>query len=1198
MEPKKAKALSAVRIARASLAKLGEQSEEQVRGVMAALEGVRDKRRARVVDFAGEAGELAQLDTDRKLRTEALLKVLVDKLTAAAHAVHGEAERLVEQRAGSLNSVLLENRSSMKLLESKLTVQTLEVSKVNKARWHKGLLLWRRQRHRHSMQLVMRRIRSNEFRQPESIVEACEQIQDQQTAVFQARKDLTDELFGVSHKKLTVAVVRQFEEQNTGLNDRAQEGFDSMLSDLKDLREALEVSAEQMLGELGLQLELIDAKSEWKGHESVTGLIDAEVRPPLRDQLDQVAQLLVEVADSLSRQEELQHYAVTKMIAWFLALAKKQEQLKKRVEEFEVNYHGEVEDCEKDFEDESQRNEDSMNRLHDEINDAAHHETLDELKQKTFDHLDLMAVGYRGHADQLLNIHNRYPPGAAMLIRRETRGYCQDLGLALQPQEEAEAFATDRAEELAAAEAEAVAALGEEASEEAKEAAVQQLREAAAAREPEILQAEAAAAEALQEAAGWPEGSSTGCSVLERMSLHELRLEVVAEHLMSTTTGGTPPEAVEATPAVAEGGEEGAEGDMVPEHKEPAFADGTLALQALHFDDEWLEPRFGTVQKGIFKNLTSYVAHLGRVDTPMCCEEVRRDLDQQLRKHTNRKGEVQVEWYVPRYGTVAKHKDKFERHLVDVAQKCQDQDDAVDAIFQELQDAEAQYCQRLVSLRERLGEAQTLPVLTSFDRQANDFAAGFKDSCKSGLQRLLDLGSRAVQALQRDNRAFLNMCRSGDEQYSESEIQFYGAEVEELNTTLEQRGQQRTQRARELEGKFEEKRKTPLAEFSTAYAEAVELLCASKGLGRKYGEPRRKAQERVRTLMARAETVRQNIEQLLEYVQQLCSVHVPEDGSLEVSSIPRSPALIRIKDYFKRSGDAWTLPGELMGTVYVVVCTMSVLGTHLGAFKGAKAPNYQLAALPTLRVLREDETLMPPAEEQQQVQQLAQKGEAALPEERAAVAAAVKTATSLEMEAALRENCLMNVMGPLMKSEHYTGEIASIVKASNEAYAGQAGGTPDFMLKFLSEMQTHSEHTRQEAARGLRAWGTELREQTLLGLGEVLYAELTARSLAELRQATKEVRQKSVVRWAECDSLRTSHEQQLNPGLSNPNAETKLLALVDAEAARHEMALAMCGNDRENMAGVCRDLSMAKSRDSHRRSHKTTTKQQANHDNL
>mmetsp|Transcript_61884 Transcript_61884/g.109955 ORF Transcript_61884/g.109955 Transcript_61884/m.109955 type:complete len:1538 (-) Transcript_61884:220-4833(-) len=1180
IDPTQAKALAAERAAHQALRALGERTESEVKGILVRLEAETKERKRRVLAFAGEDGELARIDDARKLRTEELLKVLVDELTAAAHVVHGEAERLVEQRASALNSVLLENRKAMRQLEAKLSVQTLELSKANKARWHKGLLLWKQQRHRHSMHVVMKRIRSNEFRQPDSLVEAVGRVGEHQAHVFRQRQDLVDELFSIPQRKLTVAAVRNLEEQNTQLNDKAQEAFDAFLVELKELREALEVSAEQMIGGLSLELELHDARQEWKGHESVANLIDADVRPPLRECLDQVAALLRAVADKLSRQEEALHHGVTRILAFFLSLAKKQEQLKKRVDEFEVQYNGEVEDCEKDFEETCDQNENRMKQLHDQIDDAAHHETLDELKQKTFDHLDSMALGYRGHADQLLSIHNRYPGEAADLIRKETRGYCEDLGLALDPVEEAEVFASERAaanaelEAQATADAEAAVGPAPETQDEAAlaahreqvatavEAALAEVRQAAEAREADALAHEAEAAEPLAEISEWPDGAGTGCRVLERLELPNLAEVVLAP----------------VTPGEGEGGEEGAEaeadGDGTGDEQmlEPHFADGTSALDTLSFENSWLEHHLASTRDSIFKNITSMRQYLDRVDIVGACEEVRRDLDQRLRRHTNRKGEVQVEWYVPRYGTVAKHKDKFERHLVDVARKCQDQDDSVDEVFQEVDNAETQFKQSLVDLRQRLGEAETLPVLTSFERQASDMSVALKESCKSALRRLLDLSSRAPQALQKDNRAFLTMCRSGDEQYSESEIIFYGGEIEELNATLDQRAQQRAQRARELEGQIEEKRKAPLAEFSEAYAVAVETLCASKGYGRKYGEPRRKAQERVRTLIAQASTVRSNMQMLLDYVQQILDLELPQDGGMDSSDLPISPPIMKLRHFFRTGGDSWTFTGEMLGMLYVVVCAMAGLGSHLDAFKDSQVPRYQLSAVPALRILREDEVFMPSAETQQEVSRRAQQDIAALEDadERAAAEIALKDQQSLQAETALREDGLLRVLGPLLKSEHFNVEIQSIVKASNEAYAGQAGGTPDFMQKFLSEMQLSSEHARQEASRGLRSWGDDLRETTLLRLGDTLFAELSSRAIAELLRATKDSQQKTVQRWADCDKLRALHEQRLNPGLANPNAEAELLALIEAEAQRHESALSTCRQDRESTATALR----------------------------
>eukprot|EP00913_Durusdinium_trenchii_P012976 g12184.t1 len=1297
IDPAKAKAVAAENAALKALRSLGERTEGEVRGILAAE----------------------------------LLKTLVEALTAAAHVVHGEAERIVEGHALSFDEVLLDNRKAMNQLEAKLTVQALEDNKDYKVRWHKGLLLWKQQRHRHSMAVVMRRIRSNEFRQPDSLVEAVAKVREHQAFVFLQRRDLMEE----TGNRLTVAAVRQLEEQNTQLNDRAQETFDTLLVELRELREALNVSAEQMLGELGLELE------EWKGHDSVANLIDAEVRPPLRECLDPVAEMLQLLSNKLTHQEEALHLAVTGVITFFSNLAKRQELLKKRVEEFEVNYNGEVEDCEKDFEDTCERNENKMKELHTAIDDAAHHETLEELKQETFDHLDQMAE--------------------TVALKAERAAHAAQL----------------EADAIAAAEAAHAAPDGEdEAAKEARlqalaaaiETAKTQLRQDAEAREAEAVEAEAAAFEGLEEKSLWvsaedvPLGrglewgkrgeqvdwsEGTGCKVLEKKSLPELRGTVLQEHPIDgpSDADGAP----DGTAAAADGADDGATDGS---DAEPVFADGTRALETLSFDHSWFEENLYGLREAIFQNLQTQKRYLDRVDIPAACEEVRRDLDQRLRRHTNRKGEVQVEWYVPRYGTVSKHKDRFERHLISVAHKCQDQDDAVEKALEEVEKAEEEFKQRLVR----------------------------------------------------------------EEQYSEPEIVYYGGEIQELNSTLDERMQERAQKAHDLEAAVDEKCKAPMHTFSEAYAAAVESLCASKGYGRKYGEPRRKAQERVRTLIARAKTVGSNVELLLDYVKKLLALPL-EDG-LEMSAMPPPPRIMSIRHFFERGGETWSFPSEALGVLYVAVCTMAELGTHLGAFKEAYVSKYELAAVPWLRILREDACLMPPAEQQQEEWNAHRKAEAAkkalsfrpvwltlefsrLPsmasafhggescharsensaENEAEAESAIQLSRSLEASSALRDDSLLRVLGPLMKSEKFNDEIQLVIKASHEAYAGQAsfvatglsrvcagflfvgsnssarndrspcrthlcsgrdvvavfvamgrrpgrswepksilvlllaslachlsfvsfigrgrtssvllrataeGGSsktgavvddsdldgegtdaPDkkkakfddilteadnfatsierksrrstavarvsledelrglsleddtdldmmmmsrarggraketslsyrinkwfeetkemivnptriqvtygmiffaTFLKFLSDMQVSCEHARQEDCRALRDWGDQLREETLMQLGEQLFSELTARALVALAKSAQEAQQQTVQLWIESDKKRALHEQRLSPRLADANKSAELEALVQAEEQRHQEATQTCQQDPRRMALVLR----------------------------
>ena len=137
----------------------------------------------------------------------------------------------------------------------------------------------------------------------------------------------------------------------------------------------------------------------------------------------------------------------------------------------------------------------------------------------------------------------------------------------------------------------------------------------------------------------------------------------------------------------------------------------------------------------------------------------------------------EVEWYVPRYRTVSKHKDKFERHLISVAHKCQEQDDAVERALEEVLAAEKDFEGQMLQLQGRLSDAETLPLLTSYERQASDLMVAFKDFCAQAIRSLTELSSRAPQALQKENQAFLMMCKKGEEQYSEPEIVYYGGEV-------------------------------------------------------------------------------------------------------------------------------------------------------------------------------------------------------------------------------------------------------------------------------------------------------------------------------------------------------------------------------------------------------------------------------------
>ena len=95
--------------------------------------------------------------------------------------------------------------------------------------------------------------------------------------------------------------------------------------------------------------------------------------------------------------------------------------------------------------------------------------------------------------------------------------------------------------------------------------------------------------------------------------------------------------------------------------------------------------------------------------------------------------------------------------------------------------------------------------------------------------------------------------------YSKSEVSYYKGEIDILNEELKKKKMERKGRRDNYADKLPSLQQEPLDLFLKSYADAVEKLCSEQGLGRKYGAPRRDAQERCRTMMARTATALHSI---------------------------------------------------------------------------------------------------------------------------------------------------------------------------------------------------------------------------------------------------------------------------------------------------------------------------------------------------
>ena len=77
--------------------------------------------------------------------------------------------------------------------------------------------------------------------------------------------------------------------------------------------------------------------------------------------------------------------------------------------------------------------------------------------------------------------------------------------------------------------------------------------------------------------------------------------------------------------------------------------------------------------------------------------------------------------------------------------------------------------------------------------------------------------------------------------------------MDEINDMIAKCKETRLAKVEELVAEIERLKVDPDTEFNTAYKSSIEELSAKDGLGKTYGQPRRFAQERLRSEMTKCE---------------------------------------------------------------------------------------------------------------------------------------------------------------------------------------------------------------------------------------------------------------------------------------------------------------------------------------------------------
>jgi hypothetical protein len=893
---------------------LGAREESEINAIMVSLDAAIEHRQQEVDSFQRD---LERIEQWRKAQMELLLRQLTKKMTEAAHEVHGVIERIIERESLKASELLLTNGNAQADVIARLQVSCYEKKKECRTRWHDGMVAWRRMRHHHAIDMCLARINSREFRNPTALVEIFKSLREQQRTFFQRRFDLAQKAIDVNIETIRENDSKNIEDRINALNDEAQETYDKYFAYLKEIKDTLVLQGERMLAELVKDLENHDARTEWKGCDTVQKLVEMDIRPQLVHCRDFISRLLDQVASALMVLDEQQHLTALRMTVHVSKVAALMDKYRTAHIALIDTQDGSVKDCYYYFDLENNGNEERIIAIRKELEDVAHFDELDDKLQEIFFQLDAIAKSYRTFCDHTLEVHEMYPGTIDEFYRQQTELFGELFEMRMvkdiPPEEEPK-----------------------EDEEEAEREKREQERQALVdAREYALQDEEGNERHAFD---------AVPCKydVRELLDLGDVCKKILLQ--------------LKDRPAAAAEGEAQAQDDEEKDEEIPRSADGVPCIEEIIIPPSWVEEKVRALRNIVFRYMNEQREMLdadAQAEILAAQEELTQQLDERLRRHTNRKGEVQVDWYQPRHGVITKHKDKFDRHLVFIAEKSMGQDHRVEELQALISEANEQFRDATEVLKAKLPDAKSLAELGAFQRQMKDNAMGFAERTRRYAMELTDLHKSACDSLKDYNSDFVNMTKIGHEGFSLTERAYYKGQLEILNQSIKEKAAKREEVATEVWTKWhqwsrnngkldmakqqllsmDQEEEEPVQMFSIAYEEAVEALCKREGLGRVYGQPRRQAQGTLRGLTAKVAEAMYTLESYTEYVHARCIGVDP------------------VSNFAQRFGSELSPTGEVRGGLFLLAQSIAHFGRMLGAFKPAHADKYKASETPLVAVM-------------------------------------------------------------------------------------------------------------------------------------------------------------------------------------------------------------------------------------------------------
>ena len=288
------------------------------------------------------------------------------------------------------------------------------------------------------------------------------------------------------------------------------------------------------------------------------------------------------------------------------------------------------------------------------------------------------------------------------------------------------------------------------------------------------------------------------------------------------------------------------------------------------------------------------------------------ELEERIRLHWPRKGYTDVKYRQPRVYEISQHRKKLERQKRTVIFRNRSHESEFNRNMSIADEGIDTFRGKLNLLDSMLDSQTNLAGLQGVVQRCKDAIVDFDNECATIVDAMRPLVEAEPNMLIESNARFLGTCLTYEEDgdYDPKEVQQCLKALNDVDDSFHRTAQNRKNAINNLRERQTEA-KNGFTDFMEHFNRTLQDLSMKEGLGKKYGRPRRNAQERLRNEVSQCDNAHQKLDEAIRTIESIIVLQ-PGEETDQRSIARRLVSLLVIvrKDYYARALYLETLKDE------------------------------------------------------------------------------------------------------------------------------------------------------------------------------------------------------------------------------------------------------------------------------------------------